>query len=318
MLGRPGHGWSGGCHHHPFYPTGRADVSVGPEGYRRGVALAPTVATTVATTLTPLGLLTRSRIEPGALAGVLAGGWWYWAATRRLAGRGHRWPLGRSAPWWGGLAVLLVATQSGLAAYDTTSFAAHTVQHLLLGMLAPILLALGAPVTLALQASGRVTRRRLLGLLHSSPVRVLTHPLLAWMLFGGSMFALYFTKLYADTVGNTVLHDLTHLHFVVVGCLFFWPVVGLDPIPHRLPFGGRLLYVGVALPFHTILGMALLSQRTPIAPGLTIGDQQAGAGILWTAGELMGVLAMILVGVQWMNAEEREAARADRRLDAAT
>jgi putative membrane protein len=264
--------------------------------------------------LTPLGLVTKSRIEPAALAGLVAAGWWYWAATRRLAGRGLKWPLKRTAPWWAGLAVMGAATQSGLATYDTTSFAAHAVQHILLGMLAPILLALGAPITLALQASRRATQRDLLRLLHSRPVRLLTHPLLAWMLFGGSMFALYFTKLYADTVGNTVLHDLTHLHFVVVGCLFFWPVVGLDPVPHRLPFGGRILYIGVALPFHTILGMALLSQRTPIAAGLTIGDQQAGAGILWTAGEVMSVLAMIVVGVQWMNAEEREAARADRRL----
>ena len=270
-----------------------------------------------ATTLTPLGLLTRSRIEPGALAGVLAAGWWYLAATRRLARRGHRWPIRRSLPWWSGLATVVVATQSGLAAFDTTSFVAHVIQHLLLGMLAPILLALGAPVTLALQASSRDTRKRLLRVLHSGPVRVLTHPLLAWMLFGGSMFALYFTKLYADTVANTALHDLTHLHFLVIGCLFFWPVVGLDPIPHRLPFGARLLYVAVALPFHTILGIALLSQRTLLAPGLTLGDQQAGAGVLWTAGELMGLLAMIVVGVQWMNAEEREAVRADRRLDAA-
>jgi putative copper resistance protein D len=271
----------------------------------------------LATTLTPLRLLTESRIEPGPLAGLVAGGWWYWAAARRLAGRGHRWPRRRSAPWWAGLAVIAVATQSGLAAYETTSFAAHALQHLLLGMLAPVLLALGAPMTLALQASGRATRRRLLDVLHSAPVQVLTHPLLGWMLFGGSMFALYLTRLYADTVANTVLHDLTHLHFVLIGCLFFWPVVGLDPIPHRLPFGGRLLYVGVALPFHTILGMALLSQRAAIAPGITVADQQAGAGILWTAGELMGVLVMIVVGVQWMNAEEREAARADRRLDAA-
>jgi putative membrane protein len=269
------------------------------------------------TTFAPLGLITRSRIEPAALAGVLAGGWWYWAATRRLAGRGHEWPLRRSAPWWGGLAVMAAATQSGLAAYDSTSFVAHAVQHVLLGMIAPVLLALGAPMTLALQASSRATRRRLLRVLRSPAVRALTHPLLAWLLFGGSMFAVYFTKLYADTIASTALHDLVHAHFVLVGCLFFWPVVGLDPIPHRLPFGGRLLYVGVALPFHTILGMALISQRTALAPGVGVADQQAGAGILWTAGELMGVIVMMVVALQWMNAEEREAARADRRLDAA-
>ena len=54
------------------------------------------------------------------------------------------------------------------------------------------------------------------------------------------MFALYFTGLYADTLSNPALHAAVHLHFVVAGCLFFWPVVGIDPTPHRLPYGGRL------------------------------------------------------------------------------
>jgi putative copper resistance protein D len=271
-----------------------------------------------ATTLTPLGLLTRSRIEPAALAGLLLAGWWYLAATRRLADRGRPWPWSRAIPWWSGLAVMTLATQSGLAASDSTSFVAHVGQHLLLGMLGPLLLALGAPVTLALQASGRRTQRRLLWVLHSRPAHALTHPIVAWLLFGGSMFALYFTGLYAASVRSPGFHDLVHLHFVIVGCLFMWPIAGVDPMPHRLPFGGRLLYLAVALPFHTILGMALLSQRTPIAPGLPLADQQAGAGLLWVAGEVLGLVAMLVVAVQWMNAEEREAVRADRRLDAAT
>jgi len=248
---------------------------------------------------------------------VLFGGWWYLAAIRRLAGRGRQWPLRRTVPFLSGLGVIAIATQTGVAAYDTTYFTAHVVQHLLLGMLGPVLLALGAPVTLALQASSRETRRRLLKVLRGRAVRVLTHPLTAWVLFGGSMFALYFTKLYADTLHNTALHDLVHVHFVLAGCLFFWLVVGLDPTPHRLPYAGRILYVLVALPFHTILGVALVTQTKLIAPGLTLTDQQAGAGILWSAGEALGLIAVMVVAVQWMNAEEREAARHDRQLDAA-
>src|SRR5262249_28746098 len=98
---------------------------------------------------------------------------------------------------------------------------------------------------------------------------------------------------------------------------FFWLVVGIDPTPHRLPYAGRILYVVVALPFHTILGVALVTQTKLIAPGITLTDQQAGAGILWSAGEALGLIAMMVVAVQWMNAEEREAARHDRQLDAA-
>jgi putative copper resistance protein D len=262
-------------------------------------------------------LVTGARLEPAAALVIGGAAWWYLSAARRLASRGRRWPRRRSAPFLAGLLVMAVATQSGVAAADTTSFTAHVIQHLLLGMAAPVLLALGAPLTLALQSSRRELRAHLIKILHSPPVRLLTHPVTAWAAFGGSMFALYFTGLYAATLRSTGLHDLTHLVFVLSGCLFFWPVVGLDPIPHRLPYAGRMLYVLVALPFHTIIGVALTTQTKLIAPGLTLSDQQTGAGILWTAGELLGLIAMMIVAAQWMTAEERLAIREDRRLAAA-
>jgi len=271
-------------------------------------------------TVSVADLLTRSRLEPAAACGILVAGWWYLVAVRRMALRpttgavARRWPRRRTVAWLSGLATIALATQSGLASYDTTYFTAHVIQHLLIGMVAPVLLALGAPVTLALQTASRPTRRRIRRVLHSRIVGVLTHPLTAWALFGGSMFALYFTDLYAETLRNPALHAGVHLHFIAVGCLFFWPVVGLDPTPHRLPYGGRMLYVLVALPFHTILGVALVTQTNLVAPGLTLSDQQTGAGILWTAGELLGLVAMMIVAVQWMQAEEREAIRHDRRL----
>ena len=243
--------------------------------------------------------------------------WWYLSAARRLAARGRRWPLKRQAPFVCGLAVLAFASQGGVATADTTSFTAHVIQHLLLGMVAPVLLALGAPITLALQSSQRELRSRLIRIIHSPAVRALTHPLTAWTAFGGSMFALYFTGLYAATLHDVVAHDAVHLVFVLAGCLFFWPVVSLDPIPHRLPYGGRMLYVLLALPFHTIIGVALVTQTKLIAPGLTLTDQQTGAAILWSAGELLGLIAMMIVAAQWMTAEEREAVRQDRRLAAA-
>jgi putative copper resistance protein D len=270
----------------------------------------------LATAFSAIDIVTKSRFEPASAALLLLGVWWYAVAVRRLRLRGRRWAPGRTACYLLGLVIVALATQSGLAAEDTTSFSAHVIQHLLLGMLAPVLLALGAPITLALQASGRPARRRLLRLLHSRAVWIISHPITAWFLFGGSMFALYFTNLYADTLHNTGLHLLVHLHFVLAGSLFFWPVVGIDPTPHRLPYAGRLLYVLIALPFHTIIGVALVTQRKLIAPGLSLTDQQNGAGILWSAGEALGLIAMFVVVWQWMGAEEREAARLDRQLDA--
>ncbi|MGH9126920.1 MAG: cytochrome c oxidase assembly protein [Acidimicrobiales bacterium] len=260
-------------------------------------------------------VVTGSRLEPSAAFVILLAGWWYLAAAHRLGRRGRQWPWRRTSAYLSGLLVLAVATQSGIGTADTTSFTAHVIQHLLLGMVAPVLLALGAPITLALQSAKRGLRARLIKILHSRPVSLLTHPVTAWSAFGGLMFALYFTPLYAETLQSVPLHDLIHVAFVLSGCLFFWPVVGLDPTPHRLGYGARMMYVMMALPFHTIIGVALVTQTKLIAPGLALSDQQAGAGILWAAGELLGLLAVMIVGVQWMTAEEREAIREDRRLD---
>ena len=260
-------------------------------------------------------VVTGSRLEPAAAFAIAVACWWYLSAAHRLGQRGRRWPWRRTSAYLGGLLVLAVATQSGIGTADTTSFTAHVIQHLLLGMAGPVLLALGAPITLALQSSNRRLRARLIKILHSRPVWVFTHPVTAWAAFGGLMFALYFTPLYAETLRSAGLHDLTHLAFVLSGCLFFWPVVGLDPTPHRLGYGARMMYVMLALPFHTIIGVALVTQTKLIAPGLSLSDQQAGAGILWTAGELLGLIAVMIVGVQWMNAEERQAIREDRRQD---
>src|SRR5262245_47671593 len=106
----------------------------------------------------------------------------YVGGLRRLRARGRSWPTARTVAFVSGLVVILVATGSGLAVYDDVLFSLHVVQHVLLGMVAPLLLVLGAPVTLALQSGSRSTQRRLLRVLHSQPARVLTHPLTAWLL----------------------------------------------------------------------------------------------------------------------------------------
>jgi cytochrome c oxidase assembly factor CtaG len=189
----------------------------------------------------------------------------YAMGVRRLHERGRRWPPARSAAFAGGLFLIALATQSGLAQYDRTLFSLHVVQHMLLGMVAPLLLVLGAPVTLALQACHRPAQRRLLRTLHSRPLTLLTHPAVVWVLFGGTLVALYFTGLYELSLRNDAVHALVHAHFVVVGFLFMGYVVGIDSFAHGFGYGARLLYVLVLLPFHAFIGVALLGSDRVLA-----------------------------------------------------
>jgi putative copper resistance protein D len=232
--------------------------------------------------------------------------------VRHLAARGRSWPKARTASFLFAELLLLVALVSGLASYDDTNFTIHTIQHIFVGMLAPIFLALSAPITLALQASNRKVQTTLLKVLHSRVARVLCNPLVTWPLYGTSLFVLYFSGLYAYSLDHDVVHQLIHVHLLVVGCLFFWPAIGVDPLPRRFNHGVRIAYLMLALPFHTLLGMSLESQTTRIAPGISLTDLHTGGGLMWVAGEATGLLCTLAVFIAWLRTDERAAKRNDR------
>jgi cytochrome c oxidase assembly factor CtaG len=277
--------------------------------------------------LTPLRLLTGWSFEPVPLLLVLGAAACYLLGVRRLRARGTAWPRWRSLSFLGlGLGSFVLATQSALATYDTVLLSVHMVQHMVLSMITPIFLALGAPITLALRTLPPGPRRWLLRLIHSRVARVLTFPPLAGAVFVANPFLLYFSGWYEATLRNGLLHDLNHLHFVLVGCLWFWPLLGIDPMPRRLPYPVRLIAVFATLPFHAFLGVAVMSMTTLIAGewyaeiGRTWGasiasDQRTAGGILWAAGDVVGLIVLGALAVQWMRASEREAEREDRRLD---
>jgi putative membrane protein len=243
-----------------------------------------------------------------ALVGAVA----YAAGVRALAARGRPWPAARSGAFAVGLALLAVATLPPLAAADTASFPAHVAQHLLLGMAAPVALALGAPLTLALQTAPPGPRALLRSALHSPILTALAHPVLASVLFAGSLWVLWYSPVLAWSVTNPVAHLLVHLHFLAVGCLFAWAVLGVDAPPHRVPAPLRLLLVALTVPLHAILGLTLLARHRPLA-GYAVDDLHAGAALLWISGDLLSVAVLAIVVAQWMGEDRRVAAREDRR-----
>jgi cytochrome c oxidase assembly factor CtaG len=212
-------------------------------------------------------------------------------------------------------------------AYDTTLLSIPMIQHMVLSMVGPIFLALGAPVTLALRVFPAGPRKRLLAVLHSRVVKVITFPLVAFGLFIVNPFVLYFTDLYRLTLEHAWLHELVHIHFIVTGCLFFWPLLGLDPLPNRWPYPARALLMVLSVPFHTVLGLTIMQSKTLLGgdwyPNLhltwsdPVNDQVVAGGILWAGGEIVSVTMLGILVVQWIRQSEREARRVDRALDRA-
>ncbi len=227
------------------------------------------------------------------------------------------WPKGRSVVFLAGLAVIEIALGSSVATLSDTHFPAHIIQHLCLMMIAPPLLALGAPMTLALQTSSRPTKRRLLGVLHSAPFAVITHPIPVFFLYYGSMFAFFLSPALGYAMDHMWLMDLLNIGFFAGATLFWWPMVGSDPIPRwNMNPGLKLLNLLVGVPFESFLAIALLMDSGPAAPMYTLTSTHTGAGVLWVLSELFTVLALAPVFVQWTRADARMAKRIDARLDA--
>jgi putative membrane protein len=279
--------------------------------------LPPFSGATAFTQWQPFQLVTLGLL---AVAGVYLFGVW------KLTRRGDKWPINRTLLFLlGGMLPITYVTIGGIGVYDDQMLSVHMVQHMVLGMIAPIFLALGAPVTLALRTLPQGPRGQLVAALHSRVAKVLAFPLVGFGLYVATPFALYFTGLYRLTLEHEWFHNLTHVHFLVVGCLFFWPLIGLDPLPGRWPYPARALLMLLSTPFHAVLGLTIMDGRALIGgayyPALHLAgvdpfsDQRVAGGILWAGGEVVSITMLAALVVQWMHASAKETRRVDRQLD---
>jgi cytochrome c oxidase assembly factor CtaG len=147
--------------------------------------------------------------------------------------------------------------------------------------------------------------------------------------FVGSLYGLYFTSLFPRLMSNHLGHVAMEFHFLAVGFLFFFVLVGVDPAPIRIPSIARIGLLFAAMPFHAFFSVAVMSSDTVLArqyfaslhrPYSTdlLGDQHLGGGIGWALGELPVLLVLGAVFLQWARTDAREAARFDRNAERAS
>ncbi|MEU8625507.1 cytochrome c oxidase assembly protein [Streptomyces sp. NPDC048669] len=255
----------------------------------------------------------------------------YGYAVLRLRRRGDGWPVNRIVFFVIGVLSIALVMCTKLNDYGMVMFSVHMVQHMVISMLSPILLLLGAPVTLALRALPVAARGRkgprelLLMLLHSRYMKVITHPVFTIPLFIASLYGLYFTPLFDYLMGSTAGHVAMMLHFLAVGLVFFWPIMGIDPGPHRPGYLLRMLELFAGMPFHAFFGIALMMASQPMVevyknPSASLGidalsDQNAAGGIAWAFSEIPSVLVLLALVFQWYRSDQRTAKRSDRAAD---
>ncbi|KPI08724.1 Cytochrome c oxidase caa3-type, assembly factor CtaG-related protein [Actinobacteria bacterium OK074] len=269
--------------------------------------------------------------DPFFLVACLLGLGLYGWGVVRLVRRGDKWPVMRTVSFVVGVLTIMLVLCTRLNDYGMVMFSVHMVQHMVISMLSPILLLLGAPITLALRALPTAGRGRkgprevLLMFLHSRYMRLLTHPAFTIPLFIASLYGLYFTPLFDFLMESRTGHAVMMAHFLAVGVVFFWPIIGVDPGPHRPGHLMRMLELFAGMPFHAFFGIALMMASEPMVgvyehPAASLGidalsDQTAAGGIAWAFSEVPSVLVLIALLFQWKSSEQRQARRQDRAAD---
>ncbi|MBW9109474.1 bifunctional copper resistance protein CopD/cytochrome c oxidase assembly protein [Microbacterium trichothecenolyticum] len=307
----------------------------------------PPVAPLIPETPTPAERLTGAPLPPeltidrwftawnvDLLWAVIAGFaiFFYLVGVWRLRRRGDAWPVYRTIMWVVGWLLLVWVTGGVINVYQDYLFSMHMVGHMLLTMAIPLLLVPGAPITLAARAihkrddGTRGGREWLLWAVHSPVARVLTNPFVAAGLFIGSLWVFYYTDLFRWSLYDHLGHEWMIAHFLITGYLFVMSLIGIDPVPYRLPYPGRLLLLIGVMAMHAFFGIAIMMQEGLMiaewfgSMGRTWGatpleDQYAGGGIAWSIGEIPTLILAITVAIQWSRSDDRETRRRDRHAD---
>ncbi|MCU1526389.1 MAG: hypothetical protein JWP75_152, partial [Frondihabitans sp.] len=265
-----------------------------------------------------------------AVAVIMAG--LYIAGVVKLRRRGDTWSWGRTVPWLFGCFGVFFATSGGPAVYGAVNFSTHMIQHMVLMMYVPPLLVLGAPILLALrtlpkrQDNSRGAREWIMIITHSRYAGVITNPVVAAIIFAGSLVAFYYTGWFEASLQTHPGHFIMEVHFLLAGYLFFYVLIGVDPGPKRPPYPMRIILLMATLAFHAFFGLALMSGTQILAADwwhalgdtnyqTLLNDQHVGGAIAWGAGEFPTVLIALMVVRQWVRSDERIAKRYDRKAE---
>lgn len=241
---------------------------------------------------------------------VLIVGSCYAFGIARARARGRRIPLAVQLSFYAGLAVIGGALVGPMDDLADASFAWHMLEHLLLTGLAAPLLVLGAPVRVALASLPARPATALAGALRSGPIRWLTNPMVALVIFLAVMYGTHFSPFYEASLANEAVHAAEHTLYLAAAFIFWTSILAVAPAPHAATHPLRILTLILAMPTTAFLGFALYVARHPLyahyaaLPG-ALADQRDAGTVMWLGGGVPLFVALLWCGADWGARERR-------------
>jgi cytochrome c oxidase assembly factor CtaG len=243
-----------------------------------------------------------SGVDVAGLAIEIAIGGLYLSAAARPSPRGNRWPRTRTACFLAGLALLAFALQLGpIAAHDETPWV-HSLQHVMLMMVAPPLLVLGSPITLLLRTLSPQARREVVAVLRDPAMRSVTG---RWGSVGltleyyGTMYLVVLTPLYKLSLEHQAIHVAIHAYLITCGLLFWMPLIGRDPAGWRPSPAFKQVMVGLGVPANLLLALIVGARSAPLGAVGTLSATHQAAWVLGAGGVVMTIAGLALL---WFSA----------------
>ena len=180
-------------------------------------------------------------------------------------------------------------------------FAAHMAEHLLIGDIGALLLVLGLTGPILQPLLRRAGWLRLLG-----------HPVVAFVLWTANLFLWHVPALHEAAVEHAGVHALQHALFTGLGIAMWLPLFG--PLPQPAWFGNaaKLVYIIAVRLSAALLANVLLWAGEPLYDVYTVADpledQTLAAAIMMVEGS---ILTLVLFGWLFLRAaqESEEAQR---------
>ncbi len=225
----------------------------------------------------------------------------------------------RGAYFLGAVFAFLLASSAPVDILSSRLLWVHMIQHLLiLVVMAPLLVAAAPllPLWLGLPRWARRLVKASAVLKAGSAFNRMGHwlrqPAVSCGLLVIGMWAWHWPALYDLALTNAAIHDwCEHATFLAVSVLFWTQVIPSPPLHPRLGYLGRMMCVGIAIAQNVVLAVLLGFAQVPLyAPyahlalgpgGLSaLQDQQLGAGIMWTFGDVPFGIALSILVHRWL------------------